>query len=175
MLVEQHEVSAPTVEDYPDVTDYTDALAAMYDQARAWHDAHGLAPVDLARFTRTHSTQRPAAVGVSWTVTVGQGDLSDDQRIPGVMDAWRWSARFHHWRRVFNRLDGRQGRLLAAREDGRASVHRLFPDAHVSSALDTGGSPAATFGILTGSTDGCTCHLPGPFKDVCPVHYQADT
>ncbi|AKF14333.1 hypothetical protein SEA_VINCENZO_71 [Mycobacterium phage Vincenzo] len=127
--MERHEVYATTAEDRPDVANYGDAVAAMFDQARAWHDAHNLAPMDLARFVRVAADGKPAAVGVSWTVTVGRGDISTDQRLPGVMDAWRWSARFHHWRRVFNRLDGRQGRLLAARDDARgATVHKLFPE-----------------------------------------------
>ncbi|QFP96352.1 hypothetical protein SEA_APEX_69 [Mycobacterium phage Apex] len=171
-LVERHEISAPVDDEQPDISHYREAVAAMFDQARAWHAAHGLEPIDLARFARTASVNGQAAVGVQWTVTVGRGDISADQRLPGVMDSWKWSARFHHWRKVFNRMDGRQGRLLALREDGRASVTPLFRDHRPAAETPLN---AASFGVLTGSVDGCTCHLPGPFKDICPVHYDADT
>ncbi|QNO13092.1 hypothetical protein SEA_VIOLETZ_70 [Mycobacterium phage VioletZ] len=164
-LIERHEISAPVDDEQPDISHYREAVAAMFDQARAWHAAHGLEPVDLSEFVRTSGHERGAAVGVSWTVTVGRGDISDDQRLPGVMDSWKWSARFHHWRKVFNRMDGRQGRLLALREDGRATVTKLFPEA----------SRGGTLSARTGPVDGCTCHIGGPFKDICPVHYAADT
>ncbi|AEJ95742.1 hypothetical protein FDI64_gp68 [Mycobacterium phage Zemanar] len=170
-LVERHEISAPVDDEQPDISHYREAVAAMFDQARAWHAAHGLEPIDLARFARTASANGQAAVGVQWTVTVGRGDISADQRLPGVMDSWKWSARFHHWRKVFNRMDGRQGRLLALREDGRASVTPLFRD-HRSGQL-TGHEPVV--GVRTGVVNGCTCHIGGPFKDICPVHFEADT
>ena len=169
VLVERHEISVPVPVAQPDISHYREAVAAMFDQARAWHADHGLEPIDLARFARTASVNGQAAVGVQWTVTVGRGDISADQRLPGVMDSWKWSARFHHWRKVFNRMDGRQGRL---REDGRASVTPLFRDHRPAAETPLN---AASFGVLTGSVDGCTCHLPGPFKDICPVHYDADT
>ncbi|QQV92962.1 hypothetical protein SEA_HYDRO_69 [Mycobacterium phage Hydro] len=170
-LIERHEISAPVDEANPMIEHYREAVAAMFDQARAWHAAHGLEPIDLARFARTASANGQAAVGVQWTVTVGRGDISADQRLPGVMDSWKWSARFHHWRKVFNRMDGRQGRLLALREDGRASVTPLFRD-HRSGQL-TGHEPVV--GVRTGVVNGCTCHIGGPFKDICPVHFEADT
>ena len=163
-LVERHEIT--TVADV-DSVDYVDLYAALFDQARAWHAAHGLEPVDLAQINPRPTTGPLAAVqavvGVEWTVTVGRGDISEDQRLPGVMDSWKWSARFHHWCKVFNRMDGRQGRLLALREDGRASVTKLFPE-HDRAVR-----------ARTGVVDGCTCHIGGPFKDICPVHYDADT
>lgn len=176
-LVERHEIT--TVADV-DSVDYVDLYAALFDQARAWHAAHGLEPVDLAQINPRPTTGAAggplaavqAVVGVEWTVTVGRGDISEDQRLPGVMDSWRWSARFQHWRKVFNRMDGRQGRLRALREDGRASVTPLFRD-HRSGQL-MGHEPVV--GVRTRvEDDGCTCHLPGPFKDICPVHFEADT
>ncbi|AGU91981.1 hypothetical protein ADAWI_68 [Mycobacterium phage Adawi] len=177
-LVERHEIT--TVADV-DSVDYADLYAALFDQARAWHTAHGLEPVDLAQINPRPTTGPLAAVqavvGVEWTVTVGRGDISEDQRLPGVMDSWKWSARFHHWRKVFNRMDGRQGRLLALREDGRATVTKLFPEATLAPDQRPPWMHRSTevVGARTGPVDGCTCHLPGPFKDICPVHFDADT
>ncbi|ABD58187.1 hypothetical protein PBI_COOPER_70 [Mycobacterium phage Cooper] len=164
-LVERHQITTVVTEANVDRLDYADLYAALFDQARAWHAAHGIAPVDLAQMSPRPHGLSDAEVGVEWTVTVGRGDISEDQRLPGVMDSWKWSARFHHWRKVFNRMDGRQGRLLALREDGRATVTTLFPET----------SRTTTLRARTGVVDGCTCHIGGPFKDICPVHFDADT
>ena len=164
-LVERHEISVPVPVAQPDISHYREAVAAMFDQARAWHAAHGLEPIDLARFARTASADGQAAVGVQWTVTVGKGTIAADQRIPGVLDSWRWSARFQHWRKVFNRMDGRQGRLLVLRED----------DGQLAGTLWWKASRTTTLRARTGVVDGCTCHIGGPFKDICPVHFDADT
>ena len=72
-------------------------------------------------------------------------------------------------------MDGRQGRLLALREDDGQLAGTLWWKAQGSPTPAETPLNAASFGVLTGSVDGCTCHLPGPFKDICPVHYDADT
>lgn len=65
-------------------------------------------------------------VGVEFEVVVGKGTIALDQRQPGTLDAWTWSApAVAWWRAIFNRRDGRQGRVLARREDGVASVTAL--------------------------------------------------
>lgn len=53
-------------------------------------------------------------LGVTFDVVVGKGDIHLDQRVPGVLDRWRWSAEaMNWWRDIFNRADGREGRILS--------------------------------------------------------------
>ena len=119
-LMEQHRISFVVSGD--DGLDTFDAEAA----AEAWADAHGLDLLDVKVFS-TYGRGDVTEAGVTFTVTVGKGDISPDQRMPGVLDSWRWSAgRFEWWRKVFNRADGRQGRILVAREEDNTRVIR-FP------------------------------------------------
>lgn len=162
-LVERHEIGAslPGIRN-PIIEHYDELLDECRQRALDWAEAHGLELIDLARTSRTSGHGQGAWVGVTFTVVVGKGELSADQRLPGVLDNWRWSARFQHWRRVFTNADGRKGALLARAEDGQASVTRIHPARSGAMSMD---------GVLR---DGCSCHIGGPFVDICPVHFQAD-
>lgn len=82
------------------------------DEAYAWAESHGLdVEVNLVeRRTFDPVEERNAAgnvctvrsvekhyAGAEWTVVVGRGTISEDQRVPGVLDEWVWSSRFRHW------------------------------------------------------------------------------
>jgi hypothetical protein len=119
-LVERHMIVMPCAA----VGGATEAFEIATLHAQAWAHAHGLDPEGLGAISLSRSG---GTNGVSFDVVIGRGDIDLDQRMPGVLDRWRWSGRIDWWRRVFNRADGRQGRLLAAREDGKASVTRIHP------------------------------------------------
>lgn len=108
-LVEQHRIEILATDMPGDARDRIEAAKA---QAQRWANAHG---VEIHPEAISGSSTRPGSAynGVVFTVTVGKGDIHLDQRVPGVLDSWRWSARFEWWRKVFNRMDGRQGRHLA--------------------------------------------------------------
>lgn len=63
-------------------------------------------------------------VGVAFDVVVGRGDIALDQRQPGVLDTWTWSAGMTEWWRRWL-PGGRQGRVIARPRDGIASVTAL--------------------------------------------------
>jgi hypothetical protein len=87
------------------------ALAHGFEIVRLHGDVYG--PLDGAAY----------GIGVSFDLVVGKGDIAYDQRVPGALDAWRWSGpRMEFWRRLFNRTNGRQGRRIVARQEGEARV-----------------------------------------------------
>lgn len=113
-LVERHSVVLP----YPD-GDRTLAqvLADARSSAEAWADAHGL---DIGVVSPLSGE---GYNGVAFDVFVGKGALSANQRDPGVLDNWAWSARVEYWRRMLGRYaGGRKGKVLAEAGDGLASV-----------------------------------------------------
>lgn len=116
-LTERHEITRALVQRgfaLPP-SDYDEAIADSHRQAEVWSTAHGLEIVSGSAIERRRTKDGVTIidVGYTFTVTVGKGDIHLDQRTPGVLDTWRWSARFEWWRKVFNRMDGRQGRHLA--------------------------------------------------------------
>lgn len=67
------------------------------DEAYAWAESHGLdVEVNLVE-RRTFDPVEEHYAGAEWTVVVGRGTISEDQRVPGVLDEWVWSSRFRHW------------------------------------------------------------------------------
>lgn len=66
-------------------------------------------------------------IGVSFEVHVGHGDIAADQRVPGVLDRWRWSAAAcDWWRDILNRADGREGKLLSLMDhSGKRRIGRI--------------------------------------------------
>jgi hypothetical protein len=113
-LVERHRITIP-------VGATGDNVAVARLHAEAWAEWNGLA----LRAEDIGVTQRDGQyTGVVFDVVIGKGDIDTDHRGRGAADAWTWSARFQHWRNVFNGM-GRQGRLIARREDGLASVTRI--------------------------------------------------
>ncbi|AGT12971.1 hypothetical protein KAYACHO_67 [Mycobacterium phage KayaCho] len=119
-LVERHRVTMP-------VGATGDNVAVARLHAEAWAEWNGL-EIRPESFEVLASSSFDADhgeyIGVAFDVVIGKGDLSTDHRERGEADAWTWSARFQHWRNVFNGM-GRQGRLIARREDGLASVTRI--------------------------------------------------
>lgn len=79
--------------------------------------------------------------GVEFEVMVGKGDLHMDQRVPGLLDRWRWSGgAFEWWRAILNRADGRQGRVLARLDDRRVGVRPAWRGADALSGGLLGGA-----------------------------------
>lgn len=136
---------------------HPDNVAQARLVAEAWAESQGM-EIGAGSFSVIASQAQGGWLGVSFDVIVGKGDI-DAQG-----ESWTWSARIEHWRA---RLAPAR-RMIAAATDGKASVTRIH-------ARD-GGSGRA--GIASGDPlllrDGCSCHIGGPFVDICPVHYQAD-
>lgn len=64
------------------------------------------------------------SVGVAFDVVVGKGDIHLDQRVPGVLDTWTWSAGMTEWWRRW--LPGpRSGRVIPRPENSVASVSHI--------------------------------------------------
>lgn len=125
-LVEKHRLTTSIQADNSEET-----LARLKEVAKAYAEAHGF---ELMGTTAVWLTPGPNhyehKVALEFDVVVGKGDISLDQRMPGVLDSWRWSAgRFEWWRKVFNRMDGRQGRILAQREDDARVIRFPGPTA----------------------------------------------
>lgn len=66
-------------------------------------------------------------LGVTFDVVVGKGDIHLDQRVPGVLDRWTWSARAQHWASLLRRVFPANGGRVMARPEGGGG-HR-DPDA----------------------------------------------
>ncbi|AHJ88567.1 hypothetical protein Jolie1_067 [Mycobacterium phage Julie1] len=119
-LVERHRITIP-------VGATGDNVAVARLHAEAWAEWNGL-EIRPESFEVLASSSFDADhgeyLGVAFDVVIGKGDIDTDHRGRGAADAWTWSARFQHWRNVFNGM-GRQGRLIARREDGLASVTRI--------------------------------------------------
>jgi len=100
----------------------SDAVARCRLAMCAWSDAHGIEPLSIQTISK-RITPELGRAGVSWRVTIGKATIDPNQGAPGVLDDWTWSGRVDFWRRMFGRFDGgRQGRILARREDGLASI-----------------------------------------------------
>lgn len=171
-LIERHRIVINTA-DLPTGAKARTDVARLH--AEAWARAHGLELGGMHSIAGSSLFPESCYNGVEFEVTVGKGEIALDQRVPGVLDRWKWSARMEHWRRVFTGKDGRQGRRLAAREDVSQRVLRgpwegvdRLHDGHLSEGR-------ARVGSITGGVLGCTCHLGGPFVDICPVHFEADS
>lgn len=171
-LVERHRITLPV-----GATD--DNVAAARLVAESYAEAHGfeIRPGSFSVIASTNGlpiASQGGYLGVAFDVTVGRGDIALDQRVPGVLDCWTWSGpRLEWWRRIFNRADGRQGRRLAARDD---VAGRVLPGPWGGAdALRGPARPSAKVQAAMGvGVGGCTCHLGGPFVDICPVHFEAD-
>lgn len=160
-LVERHDIVVRYGLGYP-ALDVNAAVSLARELADAWATAHA---IDIGT---PSALSRHGEAGVTFEVHVGHGDIDADQRVPGVLDNWRWSARMLWWRKVMTNADGRQGRLLARREEaGRADVIPLGRNARHNT-----GKVQAAMGV---GVDGCVCHLGGPFVDMCPIHYDGPT
>ena len=101
---------------------YQDTIDAQRDITEAWASAHGL-EIDVVTEHELLNDGR-VAITTTWVVQIGRGDIDREQTPPGSLDRWRWSARVGHWRALLQGL-GREGRRLAVREDGLASVTHL--------------------------------------------------
>jgi len=188
-LVERHRITIP-------VGATGDNVAVARLHAQAYARAHGfeLKPGSFHVIAANAAAKPsdPGWLGVAFDVMVGKGDIALDQRVPGVLDRWTWSGpRVEWWRRIFNRADGRQGRVLAAREEngrvlrgpwrGPDALHgfdpaqradgqaRCLTDAEAEAEVDR---IAAVETARPMAGTGCTCALGGPFRDICPVHYK---
>ena len=93
---------------------------------------------ELGRVSALHRSD--GQVGVEFVVYVGHGDIHLDQSTPGALDRWRWSGpAMSWWRDIFNRADGREGRVLslvdaAERRAGRVHARPGDPATTVSQA-----------------------------------------
>jgi hypothetical protein len=118
-LVERHRITMPSVS-LPGGVEAACDVAKLH--AAAYARARGFELVDLMKTRRSNGQ-----AGVEFTVHVGHGDIDLDQRVPGVLDRWRWSAAAcDWWRDILNRTDGREGKILALIDDaGRARGGRI--------------------------------------------------
>lgn len=122
---------------------YQATIDAQRDIAESWASAHGLEISAVSEHEALDDGR--VAITTTWVVQIGRGDIDREQTPPGALDRWRWSARVGHWRALLQGL-GREGRRLAVREDGLASVTHLHradgtPDRR----------PLATSGYLPGT------------------------
>ena len=162
-LVERHAIMLPLLGvRQPDHRQYTDEVDEARRRAHDWADAHGLELIGLGETVWSGGHERGPAIGVTFGVVVGKGDISPDQRVPGALDSWRWSGpRMKWWQALFNQATSahRSGRLVARQADQLATVTRLrrnMPTAPPQPGLDAA----------------CTCALGGPLADLCPIHYD---
>lgn len=110
-LVERHRITLP-------VGATGDNVAVARLHAEAYARARGF-ELSAGSMSVTQSLNPDGGyLGVAFDVTVGKGDIALDQSVPGVLDRWTWSGgAVQWWRRVLNNGDGRQGRVLARRDD----------------------------------------------------------
>ena len=120
---------------------YQATVDVQHEIGNRWAAAHGL---EITYVTETDPQDDGSVhVTTSWVVQIGRGVIEADPEVtdhcaPGAMDRWCWSARVGHWRNLLQGL-GREGRRLAVREDGLASVHHIH------------GSQAPAFSYLPGT------------------------
>ncbi|QFP94690.1 hypothetical protein I5G59_gp70 [Mycobacterium phage LilMcDreamy] len=123
-LVERHRITIPEGAVGDPV-----AVARLHAEAYARARGFELRPGSLQVLMRNSTSpfREPTFMGVAFDVVVGKGDLHLDQRTPGKLDRWRWSGgAFDWWRDIFNRADGREGRLLTLVDDnGRRRQGRI--------------------------------------------------
>ncbi len=130
-LVERHEVVVdltPTALEYLDAAN--DTVVDVCEVARdAWCYAHGVELLGTTTVVRRDQKGgNPTQLGISWEVPVGNAVIIPDHGIPGMLDSWTWNERVHFWRQLFGRWpSGRRGRLIAAAQDGLASVTEINP------------------------------------------------
>lgn len=126
-----------------------DNVAVARLHAEAYARAHGF-ELDACEFSVLGINGR---TGVQFTVTLGVGDIHNDQRTPGVLDTWTWSARAQHWAEVLRRVfPSRGGRVMARPEGGVATVTPMpgvaFGDPHRPPAAGAGGGSGRVSGYL---------------------------
>lgn len=126
-LVERHKIVVRVPADRSRPGDHPEIIAEAERRAKAWAEAHGLEISNLGVYAQSPSHPAGPMVGVVFDVHIGHGVIDPDQSTPGALDTWTWSARFQYVRRLLNGLT-REGRRLAVREDGLASVSRLSRD-----------------------------------------------
>lgn len=111
-LVEKHRLTTGLHAD-----DAETVLELLKQHARGYADAHGF---ELTGTTAIWLTPGPKhdqhKVALEFTVHVGHGDISTDQRVLGALDTWTWSARVQWWAKLLRRI-GRP--VTLATEAGR--------------------------------------------------------
>ncbi|AKF14641.1 hypothetical protein AVJ28_gp72 [Mycobacterium phage Baee] len=111
-LVERHRITLPA-----GATGDNVAVARLHAEAYARARGFELSAGSIGVVSR-RGKAGDEFIGVTFDVTVGKGDIALDQSTPGVLDRWTWSGgAVQWWRRVLNNGDGRQGRVLARRDD----------------------------------------------------------
>ena len=125
-LVERHRITADVTSAMVASKTHRDAIELALRQGMdAWCAAHGTAPAprSVSQYHRLPVGEESEALVIEWDVMVGRAAIDPNQAVPGVLDNWTWSGRVDFWRYFFGRFEGgRKGRVLAAREDGLASV-----------------------------------------------------
>ncbi|UXE04443.1 hypothetical protein SEA_FUNSIZED_72 [Mycobacterium phage Funsized] len=146
-LVEQHRITIPVGATGDNVA-VARLHAEAYARARGFEIAPGSFSVIAQNSTSPHTG--PGWLGVAFDVVVGKGDIHLDQRVPGVLDRWTWSGpAVAWWRDIFNRADGRQGRVLAAIDENgvRPYVNPRPGDPHRKPGAWNGGPAIRGEGI----------------------------
>lgn len=175
--MERHEISVQVPDREPRIESWAEAVEEARYRALAWAEANGLELTDLSRFARTAGHDSGPAVGVSWTVTLGKGQLAHPpaETFPPEGDSWVWSGRIGFWWALWDNIRQarrRSERLTARRsgDDGKVVPGPWRgPDALRGPARHNTGKVHAAMGV---GVEGCTCHIGGPFRDICPVHFD---
>ena len=122
-LVETHRITLPA-----GATGDNVAVARLH--AEAYARARGF-ELGAGEFSVLGINGPHGRSGVQFTLTVGVGDIALDQRVPGVLDRWTWSAGAVEWwqrhlgapsAKLLSLVDAagrrRTGRLTGLRPDG---------------------------------------------------------
>lgn len=121
-LVEQHRITIPV-----GATGDNVAVARLHAEAYARARGFDISPGSFQVIASTNGLPiagKSGTLGVAFDVVVGRGDIHLDQRVPGVLDTWTWSAGAAEWWRRWL-PGGRQGRVIARPEDGMATITSL--------------------------------------------------
>lgn len=112
-LVERHTITI-LIDDLPTGVNARVDVAKLH--AEAWSRAHGLDLIGIHVISGSGMQPGSAYNGVTFDVHVGHADISTDQRVPGALDTWTWSARVQWWAKLLRRI-GRP--VTLATEAGR--------------------------------------------------------
>lgn len=122
-LVERHRITILN-RDLP--AGATDRVAVARLHAEAYARARGFEIAAGSFDVLSGSTTSPGSAfnGVAFDVVVGKGDIHLDQRVPGVLDRWTWSAGCVEWWQ--RRLGAPTAKLLSLVDDsGRVRRGRV--------------------------------------------------
>lgn len=115
-LVERHRITIPVGATGDNVA-VARLHAEAYARARGFEIPAGSFSVIASTPNGMPMVASGGTLGVAFDVVVGKGDIHLDQRVPGVLDTWTWSAGVADWWRRWL-PGGRQGRVSIPHPEG---------------------------------------------------------